>query len=133
MMKRTDLPLQGWTLTLIVHVNVLLPKCMFASSSPQVGDEVPIISTQRNAQDDCAAPSNGCGAGLWDQSKCRCLCITNYCYDEMFGSCATVSLPDETSIQSHVFLIVPFDICNIFCSHFSMDLALAILRAAHLK
>ncbi|KAL7487715.1 hypothetical protein ACHAW6_013708 [Cyclotella cf. meneghiniana] len=89
MMKRSVLPLHCWTLTLIVHVNVLPPKCMFASSSPQVGDEVHIILTQRNEQDVCAAPSNGCGAGLWDQSACRCLCITNYCYDEMFGSCAT--------------------------------------------
>ncbi|KAL3791270.1 hypothetical protein HJC23_000887 [Cyclotella cryptica] len=88
-MRRTALSLSCWRLTRLLHVYVLPQKYTLATLSRQTGGEVHTIRTQRNVQDSCVAPSNGCGAGLWDQSSCRCLCITNYCYDEMFGSCAT--------------------------------------------
>jgi hypothetical protein len=48
-------------------------------------------STQRRDQE-CPPPAGGCsGPGLWDDQSCQCLCVENYCYDSMAGTCSTVS------------------------------------------
>ena len=48
--------------------------------------------TQRRLQQaTCSPPSGGCGNGIWSFNSCECMCISPYCFDEMFQSCATVS------------------------------------------
>lgn len=70
---------------LIVVINATFAKFVLASSAR--------TTTHRQEQESCSPPSGGCsGPGLWDDGTCQCLCLQNYCYDAMAGTCSTVSL-----------------------------------------
>ena len=41
-------------------------------------------------QSACASERD-CGFGIWNPNTCECNCISPYCFDEFYQSCATVS------------------------------------------
>jgi hypothetical protein len=84
MVPRTIAESKSFMFSLLILVNL-----SFASSQ-KISDSG--IGTQRKEQvlEPCAAPSEGCGSGLWSNPVCKCLCVTNYCRDTATGACTAV-------------------------------------------
>ena len=92
------------------------------------------ISARRLDQNACGPPAGGCsGPGLWDENKCRCLCIEKYCYDSFAGTCSTVNMNMQSSFSLYNHASYTNTSCQILLSNtFSMEMIVpTILLIAH--